>query len=327
MLGPARNDHIGRTLPASPPSSSPTSCLSPLLSVLTRLHPHGPAIAIMVTGLCLAALGGAVMKLLTGDLPAVLLAWYRFAIYGAILLPVAVWRGGRALFRPTRPLVQVIRGLLVAAGNTSFIIGVAHVDYANAIAILYIYPFLMVGLSALVLGERVSGPAWAGVAGGFCGVLLVIRPDPAALDLGALFIGFTGLTVALQMLLNRKLGTESDPILVSMWGAVVATLALSLALPFAWQVPTRDVMILVGVIGALSALSHTMMVVAMARAPAGAIAPFTYLEIVAAIIIGMVMFGTLPDAMAWAGMALIAVSGITVKRLPGALKLRRREKY
>jgi len=92
-------------------------------------------------------------------------------------------------------------------------------------------------------------------------------------------------------------------------------------------VPTRDVMILVGVIGALSALSHTMMVVAMARAPAGAIAPFTYLEIVAAIIIGMVMFGTLPDAVAWAGMALIAVSGIAVKRLPGALKLRRREKY
>ena len=281
----------------------------------------------MVTGLCLAALGGAVMKLLTGDLPAVLLAWYRFAIYGAILLPVAVWRGGRALFRPTRPLVQVIRGLLVAAGNTSFVIGVAYVDYANAIAILYIYPFLMVGLSALVLGERVSGPAWVGVAGGFCGVLLVIRPDPATLDLGALFIGFTGLTVALQMLLNRKLGTESDPILISMWGAVVATLALSLALPFTWQVPTRDVMILVGAVGALSALSHTMMVVAMARAPAGAIAPFTYLEIVAAIIIGMVMFGTLPDAVAWAGMALIAVSGIAVKKLPGVLKMRRREKY
>lgn len=110
----------------------------------------------------------------------------------------------------------MVRGLPLAAGNTSFIIGVAHVDYA--IAILYVYSFLMVGLSALMLGEPVSRPAWAGVAGGFRGVLLVIRPDPAALDPGALFIGFTGLTVALQMLLNRKFGTESDPILVSMWG-------------------------------------------------------------------------------------------------------------
>ena len=294
---------------------------------LTRLHPHAPAILIMVSALCLAALGGAVMKLLAGDLPPVLLAWFRFAIYGAILIPLAFWRGGRACLRPSRPLVQVLRGLLLAAGNTFFILGVVHVDYANAIAILYVYPFIMVGLSALMLGEPVSRPAWIGVAGGFCGVLMVMRPDPAALEIGALFILVTGATVAVQMLLNRKLGSESNPLVVSMRGAVVAALALSLALPFAWQVPTSDQMMLIGAVGALSALSNTLMIVAMARAPAGQIAPFTYFEIIAAIIIGMVMFGTLPDALSWAGMALIAISGIAVKRFPGALKLRRREKF
>ncbi|MEC8552905.1 MAG: DMT family transporter, partial [Pseudomonadota bacterium] len=146
------------------------------------------------------------MKQLAGELPPVLLAWFRFSIYGVILIPLAFWRAGRACLRPSRPVVQVVRGLLLAAGNTSFILGVVHVDYANAIAILYVYPFLMVALSALMLGEPVSRPAWAGVAGGFCGVLLVIRPDPAALDIGAIFILFTGFTVAVQMLLNRKLG-------------------------------------------------------------------------------------------------------------------------
>jgi len=281
----------------------------------------------MVTALCLAALGGAVMKLLAGDVPPVLLAWFRFTIYGAILIPLAFWRGGRACLRPSRPLVQILRGLLLAAGNTAFILGVVHVDYANAIAILYVYPFIMVGLSALMLGEPVPRPAWIGVAGGFCGVLMVMRPDPATLEIGALFILFTGLTVAVQMLLNRKLGSESDPMLVSMWGAVVASLALSFALPFTWQVPTQDQMILIGAVGGLSALSHTLMIVAMSRAPAGQIAPFTYFEIIAAIIIGMVMFGTLPDALSWSGMALIAVSGIAVKRFPGALKFRRREKF
>ena len=74
-------------------------------------------------------------------------------------------------------------------------------------------------------------------------------------------------------------------------------------------------------------LSHALMIVAMTKAPAEEIAPFTYFEIVAGIIIGMVMFGTLPDGWAWAGMALIAVSGIAVKKLPGVLKMRRREKY
>ena len=105
-----------------------SSVISLVSAFLSRLHPHGLAIVIMVTALCLAAFGGALMKLLTDDLPAVVLAWHRFAIYGAIMLPVAFWRSGRACLRPSRPLVQVIRGLLVAAGNTSFILGVAHVD-------------------------------------------------------------------------------------------------------------------------------------------------------------------------------------------------------
>ena len=304
-----------------------SSPVPPTSSVLTRLHPHAPAILIMVTALCLAALGGAVIKLLAGDMPPVLLAWFRFAIYGAILIPLAAWRGGRACLRPSRPLVQILRGLLLAAGNTAFIFGVIHVDYANAIAILYVYPFIMVGLSALILGEPVSRPAWIGVAGGFCGVLMVMRPDPATLEVGALFILVTGFTVAVQMLLNRKLGSESDPLLVSMWGAVVAALALSLALPFTWQMPTADHLVLIGVVGGLTALSNTLMIIAMARAPAGQIAPFTYFEIIAGIVIGMVMFGTLPDGLSWAGMALIAVSGIAVKRFPGVLKLRRREKF
>jgi len=309
------------------PSGTALSSPAPATSVLTRIHPYAPAILIMVTALCLAATGGALMKQLAGELPPVLLSWFRFAIYGVILIPLAFWRAGRACLRPSRPVVQVVRGLLLAAGNTSFIIGVVHVDYANAIAILYVYPFLMVGLSALMLDEPVSRPAWAGVAGGFCGVLLVIRPDPAALDIGAIFILFTGFTVAVQMLLNRKLGSESDPLLVSMWGAVVASVALSVSLPFVWQVPAGDQILLIAFIGGLSALSHTLMIVAMTKAPAEEIAPFTYFEIVAAIIIGMAMFGTLPDGWAWAGMALIAVSGIAVKKLPGVLKMRRREKY
>ena len=116
--------------PSGPVLSSP----APATSVLTRIHPHAPAILIMVTALCLAATGGALMKQLAGELPPVLLSWFRFAIYGVILIPLAFWRAaGRA--SPSRPVVQVVRGLLLAAGNTSFIIGVVHVDYANAIAI------------------------------------------------------------------------------------------------------------------------------------------------------------------------------------------------
>ncbi len=295
--------------------------------ILRRVPVETAAVIIMLTALCLAALSGALMKILTDSLSPPLVAWFRFAGYGLLLVPVALWRVGPRCFRPARPLVQVTRGLMLAAGNTAFLYGVRHVDYANAISILYIYPFIMVALSAWVLGEPVSKSAWLGVIGGFSGVLLVVRPDLAGIDPAALFILFTGTMVALQMLFNRKLGVMSDPVVVSLWGALAATVALSLSVPFVWQFPTADQMMLIATLAVLTALSQTLMITAMSMAAADRIAPFTYFEIIAAVIIGLVIFGTLPDMLAWVGMALIITSGTVVKRLPGVLKFRRREKF
>ena len=289
-------------------------------SLLKRIPRDSLAVITMLTALCLAALGGALMKILTETLSPPLVSWFRFAAYGLLLVPIALWRAGPGCFRPTRPLVQIGRGLMLAAGNTAFMYGVRHVDYANAIAILYIYPFIMIALSALVLGERVSGSAWIGVAGGFSGVLLVVRPDMSGLDPAAMFILFTGTMVALQMLFNRKLGVLSDPVVVSMWGALAATGGLTVMLPFVWHVPEPEELRLILLLALITALSQTLMITAMSMAQADRIAPFTYFEIIAAILIGFAMFGTLPDVLAWIGMGLIITSGTAVKRLPDILK-------
>jgi drug/metabolite transporter (DMT)-like permease len=295
--------------------------------ILRRIPVDTAAIIIMSIALCLAALSGALMKVLTDSMSPPLVSWFRFAGYALLLVPVALWRVGPACFRPARPLVQVARGLMLAAGNTAFLYGVRHVDYANAISILYIYPFIMVALSAWVLGEPVSRSACLGVVGGFSGVLLVVRPDLTGIDPAAMFILFTGTMVALQMLFNRKLGVLSDPVVVSLWGALAATAALSLAVPFVWRVPTADQMLLIAALAVLTALSQTLMITAMSMASTDKIAPFTYFEIIAAVIFGLAIFGTLPDTLSWVGMALIITSGTVVKRLPGVLKLRRREKF
>ena len=293
------------------------------LSIIERVPRDTLAVVIMLTALCLAALGGALMKILTESLSPPLVSWFRFAAYGILLVPIALWRVGPGCFRPTRPMVQIGRGLMLAAGNTAFMYGVRHVDYANAIAILYVYPFIMIALSALVLGERVSGSAWFGVVGGFSGVLLVVRPDMSGLDPAAMFILFTGTMVALQMLFNRKLGVLSDPVVVSMWGALAATGGLTVMLPFVWRVPEPEQIRLILLLALITALSQTLMITAMSMAQADRIAPFTYFEIIAAILIGLAMFGTLPDLLAWTGMALIIISGTVVKRLPDIMKFLR----
>jgi drug/metabolite transporter (DMT)-like permease len=282
-------------------------------------------ILLLVLALSLAAFGGALMKTLTGELSPMLIGWVRFTGFFLIITPVALARVGRRALRPPRPGVQIVRGLLHAASNVCFVSGVFYLNFADAIAILYVYPFLMVMMAPAVLGERVSVTGWLGVAGGFGGVLLVMRPDFQSFDIGAILVLTAGFLIALQMLLNRKLGVLSDPTVISMWGALAAALVLSLTLPFVWQPITAPQLGILALTALTGAISHTLMILAFSRAPASDLAPFTYSEIVSAVLIGLVMFGTLPDMVSWSGIALITLSGVIVARAQAARIVLRRQ--
>ena len=141
----------------------------------------------------------------------------------------------------------------------------------------------------------------------------------------SIFVLFTGFLVSLQMLLNRKLGTLSDPAVISMWGSLIAALVLLLALPFAWQPVTTTQLGILALMAVTSAISQTLMILAFSRAPASELAPFTYGEIVSAVLIGLVMFGTLPDTLSWAGIGLITLSGVVVARAQAARAVLRRQ--
>ncbi|NBR38685.1 MAG: DMT family transporter [Alphaproteobacteria bacterium] len=280
----------------------------------------------IILALSLAALTGAIMKMLTAELEPVLVAWLRFVGYFSILLPIAIWRTGWKAFAPPRPQIQVLRGVMLAIGNVAFIFGVQNLDFENAIAILYIYPFLMIILAPIFLGEKVVTSAWLGVVGGFTGVLLVMRPDPFDLDTNAMLIVFSGVMVSIQMIINRKLGVSVDPIVMSMWGGMAAMICLIPFLPAVWVSPLDWPLGTLALLAIISALAQTLMIMALARATAGSLAPFTYFEIVSGICLGLIMFGTWPDPLAWAGMMLIIISGIIVAKAQGQLVLRRREK-
>ncbi|MGB5708784.1 MAG: DMT family transporter, partial [Arenicellales bacterium] len=133
--------------------------------------------------------------------------------------------------------------------------------------------------------------------------------------------------VSIQMVLNRKLGTISHPLVTSLWGALAAALALTFFLPFYWQPVHREHMLLIGLLVISGTLNQTLIVFAFAKAPASTLAPFTYFEIVAAVIIGFVVFGTFPVWVSWLGILLITASGLLVAHsLPGRHAPRRQPK-
>ena len=285
------------------------------------------AIFILLVALGLASFSGGLMKILTATMEPALISFFRFLGYFILLFPLALFQHGKTVFKPTQPKVQILRGCALVFGNTAFIYGVQHVDYANSIAILYIYPFIMISFSVWILNETVSRGTWLGVVGGFAGVILVLRPNIILMDFNGLFIVFAGMMVALQMLLNRKLGMVTSPLIVAVWGALVACIMSSLLVPFFWNVPSKSEIFIIIILSTTTALSQTLMIVAMSWASADKIAPFTYFEIPSATLVGLLLFQTLPDILSLVGMALIIFSGLLVKLFSNKSELRLRNKF
>ena len=278
------------------------------------LAENARGIMLVIAALSLAAFSGAIMKLLGEQLSPYQVSWFRFTGMSLMLLPYLIYRYGAAGLVPARPLVQIFRGLTMAGATTAFVIGVETVDYADAIAILYAYPFVLVILAVLFLGERAGWPVWIGVGAGFAGVLLVMRPEFGNFNRGNLYIFACAVVVGIQLTLNRKLSIVSPPLVTAFAGAVCASLSLTLLLPGSWNPIADDTWWLIALLVLSGGANQTMLVFAFAHADASTLAPFTYSEIVSAVIFGFLFFGTLPTALSWAGIALITLGGIYVAR-------------
>ncbi len=271
-------------------------------------------IVMVIIGLSLAAFSGAIMKLLGNQISAYQVGWFRFAGMSLLLLPYLVWRYGKLAIKPARPFVQLIRGLTMAGGTTAFVIGAQTVDYADAIAILYAYPFLLVIIAVVFLGERAAPSVWIGVVGGFSGVLLVMRPDFEEINTGNLFIFASAVIVSIQLALNRKLSVVSPPLITACAGAVCATMVLTFLLPGAWKPIPDDAWFYIAVLVLSGSINQVLLVYAFAHADASTLAPFTYFEIVSAVIFGFLFFGTMPEMLSWLGIAMITAGGLYVSR-------------
>ncbi|MEM7059296.1 MAG: DMT family transporter [Pseudomonadota bacterium] len=281
-------------------------------------------ILLMIFGLSMAAFSGGLMKILAETMPPTLIVWFRFSLYFLIMVPVVAVRTGRAVFNIPRPGMQVLRGVVMGGSTICFITGARTLPYADAIAILYAYPFFLTLVAPWLLGEKVSLAAWLGVVGGFAGVLIIMRPSFDGVGMNAVWVLACAVLVTTQLVLNRKLGAVADPLVTSCYGACVATVVTSLALPWLWQpVPVSDWGLL-GLLGITGAIAQTAIVMAFSRANASDLAPFTYSEIISAVVFGLLMFGTLPDWLSWIGIGLIVASGVLVARAMAMRNMPRR---
>lgn len=261
----------------------------------------------------------ALAKLLTDTLSPGLITLARFLFQTLLLLPLML-----VLRRPlgTRRLgLHAVRGSLIALATLLIFWAFQYLPLANAIAIFFVEPLLLTLLSALFLHEKVGPRRLTAVAVGLVGALIVIRPNWQAFGWAAVLPLGTAVCFAGYLALTRHAAAEEEALSMQFWVGLCATLVLVVALAvgslldvslLAVSMPVMaDWPLLVGV-GAFSTVSHVLIAVAFRRASASLLAPFQYLEIVSATLLGYLVFGDFPDALTWVGTVIIIGAGLYV---------------
>lgn len=248
----------------------------------------------------------------------VVLCWVRYVVHLLLVLGLVLPARGAKVLRTKRPGAQVTRGGVMLLATLSFFTTLRYLPQAEATAINFLAPLIMLAVAPWLLKEPARLSRWVAAGVGFLGVLIIIRPDAGLHPLGTLFGLLTACLFATQFIATRRLAAE-DPFTTLLWSGAVGSLLLTVALPFVW--PTIQPMlaaldpwqwmVLVST-GFWGALGHLLQIQAYRYAPASMLAPFLYLQIVSAATLGWLIWGQFPDPLTWLGIAVICASGVTI---------------
>ncbi len=234
----------------------------------------------------------------------------------------------RKLPRLNYPIKLTLNLILCAIFmNTGIILmvwGLMYLPVANAIALFFVEPLLLMLLSSIILKEKSSPIRYLLAFIGLVGAMIVIRPNwqlygwPAILPIGC------ALCFAIYLLIVRstrsQVSTTQAQAYISLAGTVILGLVLLVGKSFDipvlnWNkvVPADYSLILM--LGFFATLTHWLMGKALTLNQANIVAPFRYLEIISATALGYLIFNDIPDLLTWIGTGIILSSGLLLMRL------------
>ena len=273
-------------------------------------------ILLLLAALTIFSVSDAIAKKLGQTLPAVEIAWLRYLAFLALTLLATARRGGAGLFRSRAPGLQLLRGLGVAGSAIAFIMALQHLPLAEATAINFVSPAFVTALSVLVLAERVGWRRWSAIAVGMLGMLVIVRPGSDLFTPAALLPVCSSAAWACAVVVTRRIGTVDPPATTLIWTAGIGFIVMSLLLPvtiaFRGEIVMPDATEtgLGLLIGLFSSFAQWLVVLAYRIAPASTLAPFAYMQLLTSGLLGVVMFGALPDRWTLIGAAVITASGL-----------------
>lgn len=267
----------------------------------------------MSAGMASFVANDALVKHVSESLPSGQLIFLRGLFATVLLLAVL---GAMGLLRDIPRLWErrvLLRAFLDACATLTYLTSLFHLPIGNATAINMATPLFITLFAVIAFKEQVGGARWLAIVTGFTGVLLVVQPSGAAFNAYALLCLGGTLLHAGRDLMTRTIDRGIPSLAITFSTALAVTLLSGLwSLQQEWRPASWQSLGLLATASVFLSIGYFMLTIAMRAGEMSVVAPFRYVGLLFALLLGFVVWGDVPNAVAWAGIALLVGAGLYV---------------
>lgn len=290
---------------------------------MTAEYANRRGIIAMASAMASFVANDALVKFVSQSLPASQLIFLRGVFAIALLMLAAQLMG--LLRKPAEgelgPVQQVllrpviVRSALDALATLVYLASLFHLPLGNATAINMATPLMITVFVVLVWHERVSVGRWMAILLGFAGVLMIVQPAADSFNAWALLcLAGTALHAA-RDICTRNIPGNVPSVLITL-GTAVSVTALSglLSLIQGWQAFTVVQLGMLAGASVFLSVGYYLLILSTRAGDMSVVAPFRYVGLLFALVLGWAVWGDLPNALAWMGIGLLLGAGLYMLR-------------
>jgi drug/metabolite transporter (DMT)-like permease len=217
----------------------------------------------------------------------------RFWFFAAFVVALAARQAGgiRAAAATKRPVIQIVRGLLLPAEVCIMVLAFTLIGLVDTHAVFVTYPLLVAALSGPVLGEKVGWRRWTAIGIGFVGVIIILQPGSGVFTPAAAIPLLASFMFALYALLTRGVAKYDGPATSFFWSGTVGAAAMTVVGIWFWEPMTLPDWGFMAGLCVTGVLGHWFMIRSYDVAEASAVQPFAFLQLLWIALMGMFVFG------------------------------------
>ncbi|MEK9969085.1 MAG: DMT family transporter [Ferrovibrio sp.] len=287
---------------------SPTPFYSRLLGTGTRR-----GVASMVMGMAAFVTNDSLIKLASTAVPTGQLIGLRNVLTAILLLALVLATGQAAQLRRCADRAVMTRSVLDVVATILYLVALFHMPIGNITAINMSTPLLMTAVAAVFLNIPVGWRRWTAVAFGFVGVTLIVQPRAEGFNAYSLLALAATIFIVARDLSTRRIGQEIPSLVVALTNAIFVLVgALALSAFEGWVAVGLREILLIGGASLFLIIGYLLIVDAFRNGDVATVGPFRYTGLIWALSAGYLVWGDIPNTLAFAGIVIVVASGLYV---------------